>query len=158
MDLNIKCLPFNSRGAVALAAVVAVAITTEGRAGNPYPPGKVQVNGEYWPTLVEGDATLTWAHRNRFTLRELGRVVQQDEASQGAVEGTYRIEVLLDGVVEAGRTQENLTGTSFVYTFAQYQVDDPTETALVSFRLTSVNGARAGRARTTDEFMMGAGS
>jgi hypothetical protein len=156
MHLDVKCLPFSSRGVVAIGDVTAASIDTEGRSGNPYPPGKVQVNSSYWPTVITGDAVLTWAHRNRLTLRELGRVVQQDEASQGLAEGGYRIEVLLDGVVEAGRTQEGLTGATFTYTRAQYLTDDPTDTKMVSFRITPVNGTLEGRARTTDEFEMNA--
>jgi hypothetical protein len=83
-------------------------------------------------------------------------VVQQDAGSQGAVEGGYRVEVLLDGDVQAGRTQEDLIGTSFVYTYAEYQADDPGETKAVSFRITPVNGEREGHARTTDSFTMAA--
>jgi hypothetical protein len=144
---------------VAIGDVTAVSIDTEGRAGNPYPPGKVQVNGEYWPTDVgAADAVLTWAHRNRQDLRASGGVVQQDAASVGIAEGGYRVEVLLDGVVEAGRTQEGLTGTTFTYLYTEYQADDPTEQAAVSFRITPVNGTREGRPRTTDEFVMGPGS
>jgi hypothetical protein len=158
VELSVKNLPFGSRGTVALTAAAIISITTEGRAGNPYPPGNVKVNDEFWPTAVDGDAELTWAHRNRFILRELGRVVQQDEVDQGDVEGSYRVEVLLDGEVQAGRTVEDLTDTTFTYTAAEYEADDPTETKLVSFRITPVNGAREGRARTTDEFTMGAGS
>ena len=158
MNLSVKGLPFNSRGTFTLAEATPATITTEGRAGNPYPPGNVKVNGYVVEPVVETDATLTWAHRNRNTLYALGRVVQQDEGDQGAAEGGYRVEVLLDGVVEAARTQEGLTGTSFVYTLAEFQEDDPTEEALVSFQITPVNGSLEGRARTTDEFFMGTGS
>lgn len=35
------------------------------RAIRPYPPGNLQINGEYFPDLIEGDLLLTWAHRDR---------------------------------------------------------------------------------------------
>lgn len=140
MQLDVQCLPFNTSSAVELGDVTPVSLTTEGRAANPYPPGKVQINGEYWPDggPVTGDAVLTWTHRHRLTLYSLGGVVQQDAGSQGAVEGVYRIEVLLDGAIQAARTQD-VTGTTFTYTLAQYQADDPTETKLVQFRITPVH-------------------
>lgn len=156
MHLDVKCLPFNSRGTVAIGDVTAISIDTEGRAGNPYPPGKVRVNGTYWPTNIgPADAVLTWAHRNRFALRASGGIVQQDAGDQGAAEGGYRLEVLLDGIVEAGRTQEGLTGTTFTYTLAQNAADDPGGTKPVSFRITPVSGSLEGRVRTTDQFAMG---
>lgn len=161
MHLDVKCLPFNNRGTVAIGDVAPVSIDTEGRAGNPYPPGNVKVNGDSWPeggSYPGEDAVLTWAHRNRQTLRELGALVQQDAANQGSAEGTYRVEVLLDGIVEAGRTQEGITGTTFTYLYTEYQADDPGETKAVSFRITPVNGALEGRPRTTDEFYLGMGS
>ncbi len=86
----------------------------------------------------------------------LARVVQQDEASQGSAEGSYTLEALLDGVVQGSRTQTGLTGTTFTYTRAQYLADDPTDTKMVSFRITPVNGSLEGRVRTTDEFEMNA--
>lgn len=156
MHLDVKCLPFNSRGVVEIGDVTAVSIDTEGRSGNPYPPGKLQVNGNYWPTNIgANDATLTWKHRNRFTLFDLGGIVQQDADNQGTAEGSYTVEVLLDGVVQGNRTQTGITGTTFTYTLAQNAADDPGGTKLVSFRITPVNGSLTGRARTTDEFAMG---
>lgn len=156
MDLDVKCLPFNSRGTVAIGDVTMVSITTAARASKPSPPGKVQVNGSYWPTNIgAADAVLTWKHRNRHTLFALGGIVQQDADSQGAVEGTYTVEVLLDGVVQAPRTQTGLTSLTFTYTLAQNAADDPGGTKLVSFRITPVNGSVEGRARTTDQFAMG---
>jgi hypothetical protein len=156
MHLDVECLPSNVRGTVAIGDVTAVSIDTEGRAGNPYPPGKVRVNGSYWPTDIgAADAVLTWAHRNRFTLRASGGIIQQDAGDQGGAEGGYRVEILLDGVVEAARTVEGIIGTTFTYTLAQNSADDPGGAKAISFRITPVNRSLEGRPRTTDPFSMG---
>ncbi len=159
MHLDVKCLPFNSRGTVAIADVSAVSINTIARAGLPYPPGNVKVNGNFWPDGAHWpgqNAALTWAHRNRTTLRESGGIVQQDAGNQGAVEGSYRIEVLLDGQVQSNRTLIGVVGTSFTYLYTDFQADDPTETKAVQFRITPINGSLIGRSRTTDAFYLGA--
>lgn len=151
---DIKCLPFNPRGTVAIGAVSAVPFALDSRAAKPYPPGKVRVNNNFWPdgATYQGSAELTWAHRNRLAQFD---VVQQDADSvAGGQEGDYTVEVLLDGVVEAGRTETAITGSSFTYTHAQYLEDDPTETKAIQFRITPVNGALEGQARTTDEFFL----
>lgn len=151
---NIKCLPFNTRGVVDIGAVSAVPFTLASRAQKPYPPGKVQVNGDFWPAGITymGDGVLTWQHRIRT---QQPPVAQQDAANTTATpEGTYTVEVLLDGVVQAGRTQTGLTGTTFTYTLAQYTADDATLTKKITLRITPVNGALSGPARTTDQFLL----
>ena len=40
-------------------------VEMKARAIRPYPPANVKINGEYWPTEVEGSFELTWADRNR---------------------------------------------------------------------------------------------
>jgi hypothetical protein len=154
--MNIKLLPYNPRGTVDISAVAAISITPGTRSQKPYPPGKVQVNGDYWPdgkTYV-GDVTLTWVHRNR-TAQANWAVVAQDAASVAAgPEGTYTVEVLIDGAVIPGRTTAGITGTSFTYTLAQRTADDADLSKQVHFRITPVNGALSGTSRTTDPFIM----
>ncbi len=152
ITVSAKCLPFSHKSTVAIGSVSAVTKALASRAQKPYPPGKVQVNGLYWPTDVVGDATLTWAHRIRTAQPN---VVQQDAASvSGAIEGTYTAEVLLAGVVQSGRTQTGLTGTSFTYTVAQYLADAPAGKS-VKFRITPVSGSLQGTVRVTDTFWFG---
>jgi hypothetical protein len=148
-----KCLPFNFTKAVSEALVTAISATMESRAQQPYPPGKVRINGQEWPSTIDGDATLTWAHRIR-TAQDFQEVVHQDASSTpGTIEGTYTVEVLIDGVVK--RTQTGITGTSFLYTTADRASDDADLTKLVQFRITPVNAdGLAGTSRLTDPFGM----
>lgn len=154
--MNIKLLPYTGNKTLAIGDATAMAITPADRALKPYPPGKVQVNGDYWPdggTYV-GDATLTWAHRNRWAQQQRN-VVHQDAASVAAgPEGTYTVEVLIAGAVIAGRTTTGITGTSFVYTLAQRAEDDADMSKQVRFRITPVSGALTGTQRLTDPFVM----
>lgn len=154
--MDLKCLPFNPQGTVAIGAVGAVAILPANRAQKPYPPGSVKVNGDAWPNgaTYHGDVMLAWAHRNR-TAQAGAVIVQQDAASVAAgPEGTYTVEVLVAGVVK--QTAAGLTGTSYVYTWAQRQLDDANLAHTVQFRITPVNGTQSGHARTTDSFLMAA--
>jgi hypothetical protein len=155
--MDIKLVPFNSRGSVAIGDVTAITITPTGtRAAAPYPPGKVQVNGSYWPTSTTGTATLTWAHRIR-TAQSGYAVVHQDAAStSGTLEGTYTVEVLINAVVIGARTQTGLTGTSYAYTYANRVTDDANAAHTVQFRITPVNGSISGTPRLTDAFLMAA--
>lgn len=41
-------------------------IAIKARAIRPYPPANVKINGEYWPTKIDGDLEITWSHRNRL--------------------------------------------------------------------------------------------
>jgi hypothetical protein len=152
--MNIKMLPFNQRGVIDISLVTPVAITPNGRASMPYPPGKVKVNADYWPNgaTYTGTVTLSWQHRVR-TAQTDRNIVHQDAASVvGAVEGTYTVEVLTAGIVR--RTVTGLTGTSFAYTYAQRVADDAVTTNLTKFRITPVNGLISGPPRTTDSFQM----
>jgi len=152
--MNIKDLPFNSRGTIDLAKVTPISITTGDRASVPLPPGAVKVNGDSWPDgkTYTGDVTLTWAHRNRSLQLGLA-LVQQDAASVGAApEGSYTIDVLIAGTVT--RTATGITGTSFTYTHAQRLADDANLAHTVQFRITPANGALVGTIRTTDSFVM----
>ena len=152
--MNIKLLPYTSNKTVEIAAVSPVAITPGNRALLPCPPGAVKVNGDLWPDGANyyGDVTLTWAHRNRHAQPGF-QVVSQDAASVAAgPEGTYTVEVLVDGVVK--QTSTGITGTSFVYTIAQRIAHDANLNKPVQFRITPVNGALTGIPRTTDPFIM----
>jgi len=57
-------------------------------------------------------------------------------------------------VVQSGRTQTGLTGTSFTYTVAQYLADAPAGKA-VQFRITPINASLQGTVRATDAFYFG---
>jgi hypothetical protein len=147
--VKVKCLPFNSRGQVAIEDVTQVQITTASRVKKPYPPGNVRVNTLYWPAQIVLDATLTWAHRNRLAQTS---VVQQDAASQGTQEGNYTVQVYVGGTLR--QTYSGLTGTSQAYTALQRFTDDKDGSKTVVFRITPINGSYQGTVRDTDAFLM----
>jgi hypothetical protein len=149
--VKVKCLPFNSRGQVAIEDVTQVQITTASRVKKPYPPGNVRVNNLYWPAATKEDVMLSWAHRHRTAQTS---VVQQDAGNQAAApEGNYTVEVYLGGVLK--QTYAALTGTSQVYSALQRFTDDKDGSKTTRFRIKPINGSLAGTIRDTDAFLMG---
>ena len=68
--LAVRLLPETGRGTLAFAMAPEDSVTFDRRAIRPLPPGRVQAGGSYAPdidALVNGDVTLTWAHRDRLT-------------------------------------------------------------------------------------------
>ncbi|MFT0211840.1 phage tail protein [Pseudomonas sp. F1_0610] len=41
-------------------------LTMQQRQARPYPPANVKINGEYYPSQVQGSIIITWAHRDRL--------------------------------------------------------------------------------------------
>lgn len=149
-----KMLPVNFLNTVSLASVTAVTLSTVTRTPKPYPPGNVQVSGRFWLASLDGDAALTLSHRNRVSQRAALRLVPQDDTNTAGVtqEGNYTIDVLVGGVVK--QTQAAQTGVGpYTYTALQRFLDNSDGTALVQFRITSINGAFQS-VRTTDAFTM----
>jgi hypothetical protein len=94
--VNAKVLPVTSQGQLAESAATALPVTLDQRAYRPYPPGNVEVNGEAYPTLLEGTLTVTWAHRDR-TQQTGANFVEQDEADIGPEAGTtYNVRIYDD--------------------------------------------------------------
>jgi hypothetical protein len=151
--MYLKLLPYTSRKVLPIASASQITFTPGTRAAKPYPPGKVQVNGEYWPdgTTFSGDVTLTWAHRNKYA-QSAREIVHQDAASVAAgVLGSYKVEVLINDAVV--RTTTGLTGTSYLYTLAQCTSDGGAG-QWIKLRITPVFSEVEGPARTTDQFKM----
>lgn len=56
------------KGVLSLSAASEVSLTTTGRAGKPYPPGRFQINGDLaYPSNISGALTVGWVERNRLT-------------------------------------------------------------------------------------------
>ncbi len=65
-----KLVPQNSAGSTPIASVTEVSLTTSTRAGRPYPPGNLRMQGLAYGTRykkIVGDLTLTWSARNYET-------------------------------------------------------------------------------------------
>lgn len=133
-SVEAKLLPYNSREQSDLIDEPALSTTTNSRALRPYPPGKVAA--AFNPAT--GDATLTWAHRPKSTLRDLGRIVGQDADGYEAEAGTtYTVEVRIGGVLK--RT-ETTNGASFTYTSAMQTTDGATSGTQVDLTLAAEQG------------------
>jgi len=66
----VRLLPETGQGTLAFALAPEDHVTFDRRAIRPLPPGRLQGNGLFVPdpnALVEGDLTLTWAHRDRLS-------------------------------------------------------------------------------------------
>jgi hypothetical protein len=161
-----KLVPRSTTAALDIATVSQMTLQTASRAARPYPPGNVLLSGQsYFPrtlkTVTLGDITLAWAHRNRVTATAAGVLVAQDVAGSYTPEGVYQIDSLVGGVVHT-LTASN-SGTSQTYTALQRFLDDTDGTKTVQLKITPVNGALTGTARTTPDvfrmsgFGMGAG-
>ena len=87
-------------------------VTFDQRAARPYPPARIRVNGEAWPSLLAGVLTVAWAHRDRVL--QADQVIDNEAASIGLEAGaTVTVRWFLDGVLV--QTHSGLTGTSQDY-------------------------------------------
>jgi hypothetical protein len=134
LTLTVKLLPFNSRGVLALADTYQLKKVTVSRAGRPYVPCAVTINGQSYPASRTGELTVAWAHRNR-----LGAWSYADAGAVGTPEPgtTYTVRIYGDGGgygknygnVYGGygklkRTYAGILGTSQVYPLATEQADN----------------------------------
>lgn len=93
------------------ATPVSHTITT--RSLRPIPPGNVKINGEAFPTVIEGELVVTWAHRDRLTQTEM---LEQDSGDVGPEAGvTYTLRIYDEDDLLL-RTETGLAGTSYTYT------------------------------------------
>jgi hypothetical protein len=127
------------------------------RALAPLPPGNIKIGGagyafgyQDWPAVTLGNVTLSWSNRNRS---EQTTMVAHDDPSQYTQEGTFTIQVLLNGVKV--REWTSVTGNSQEYTWAQRITDDARYSLDVQFRIIPIGtGGEQGVTVTTPAFVM----
>lgn len=114
--LNVKLLPVTSIGVLDIDDADVDSVLFDQRAIRPYPPGKVQVNGEYFPESIDGMTLigLTWAHRDRLQQTTEDLI----EFTEGNIGPEYNTRYNLRIYNEDGMLvkEETLTGTSFDWT------------------------------------------
>lgn len=82
-----------------------------GRQGRPYPPGQFTIGGSSWPTSIEGDVVLGWAHRNR--LSQADQLIDTSLGSIGPEAGTtYSCRLLRADTSAVLASQTGLAGTT----------------------------------------------
>ena len=85
--VDVKIQTVTGAGVLDLTAATAISTALDARQVRPYPPGNLEINGEYHPTLLEGALTVTWAHRDRI-VQGLMHVSQYDATDYGPEAGT----------------------------------------------------------------------
>lgn len=118
--VNVKLLTNTLQGRLSLTAAPAITATLNSRIARPYPPGNLLVNGLTEVDGWTGNATVTWAHRDRVAQQSssvLRRYLDGDIGPEAGV--TYTVEVYsydANGVKSASPayTATGITTTSHV--------------------------------------------
>lgn len=85
--VDVKAQTATDSGLLDITAATAASITLASRQVRPYPPGNIEINGEYHPAVIEGALTVTWAHRDRV-VQGATLVSQYDATDYGPEAGT----------------------------------------------------------------------
>ena len=117
---RIKLLPTTAQGTLAIGSAVEQTETMVGRLSKPYPPGRLELNNEYYNDSIPGDQDLivSWRHRDR--LQQTATLVSSDFDGDIGPEAntTYNISLLtLGGSTIASQT--GITGNTHTFTLAQ---------------------------------------
>ena len=67
VTIQAKLLTNTSEGQLAEGLAVADSLALVGRQGRPYPPGRFQVGGSYYPSAIVGDVAVSFVNRNRLS-------------------------------------------------------------------------------------------
>lgn len=133
--VGVKVLMRSSGASLDVQNVPPKAVNFAQRFARPYPPGQVLVDGDPWFSATarlsadKPEAVVSWVHRNRVT--QADQLVSHDLGNVTPEPGTtYRVRVFTDdGTLK--RTEE-VTGTSWTYTWLKAQEDLGTVTAGVN--------------------------
>lgn len=121
-----KLLAFSSLGVNDIDEAILHHITFSGRMQRPYPPGNVQLNGQYFPKQLNADVALTWAHRDRTT--ENGSDITDFTAGDiGPEVGTTYDVIVKDETGVELTSSLGQPGTSFAYANADERTAFNTE-------------------------------
>lgn len=110
--LAVKMTPVTGQGQLDLADAPEDTVVMDQRAVRPYPPGKFQLDGEYYPALVpDVSTTATWAHRDR-TQQTSATLYDTTAGNIGPEAGTtYRLRLYDESMVQQDEFT-GITGTS----------------------------------------------
>lgn len=112
-SVSAKLTPYNRSGELLLADATQRTLTLADRALRPYPPANFRFNGVYYSTVIAGELTVAWAHRDRLT--QALSTVAQTAADQGPEAGvTYTLK-LYDETNTLRRTETALAVTTYTW-------------------------------------------
>jgi hypothetical protein len=101
--IDTKLLTVTSAGMLDPALAATFSVKVNQRQARPYAPGKLQIQGQTYPTLIEGALSLTWAHRSRVL--QADQLIDTTQASMGPEPGTtYTVRVYLNGKLDSTTT------------------------------------------------------
>lgn len=153
ISFDVKLLPRNSKGALNIDDAVAMSITTQSRALNPYPVGNMQVNGKRYPSAISGKVVnVSWCHRNRLTQGQTLLYPQDGGSISGGPEGNYTITTYCNNTQVAQVTAS--TATSVSITSAQRLAWGTDGKKPVKVVVTPVNDTLTGPNHDTGDFIM----
>ncbi|RHW21875.1 phage tail protein [Pseudomonas jilinensis] len=86
-----------------------------GRQGRPYPPAQLTIGGSSWPSSIEGDVVLAWAHRDR--LGQADQLIDTTLGSIGPEAGTtYSCRLLRADTSAVLDSETGISGTTATLT------------------------------------------
>ncbi|MDR2365111.1 MAG: hypothetical protein LBD68_04550 [Zoogloeaceae bacterium] len=158
-NVSAKLVTVTPGGKLDLSKAPQDALAIVGRAGKPYPPGNLKINGASYPETMTGDLTVSWAHRDRVTQADL--LVDANQGDIGPEPGVTYI-LNLYGANEILARTVNLPGTSYTWDTEISDAGGAGDTALLHFDggVTDETGAtwkpgEAGAATFADEGKFG---
>lgn len=108
-----KLLTQAGGGVLDAALATEATATIDSRQARPYPPARVQLNGEYFPAAIDGELTISWAHRDR-TL-QLDVLVPWTDSDIGPEPGTTYTLELYSETGSLVKTVTGITGNSYTW-------------------------------------------
>jgi hypothetical protein len=142
LTVAVKVLPSTIRKTLDIADATRMTLATNSRALRPVPPGRIRFNDVIWPETLTDDVVVTWAHRSRAQQLLAGGLVTQDDTGLWAPEGSYTIQVWVDGLLK--RTETGITDDEWTWTTAMQTTDAAAVGSAVTIRITPVNGSLSG--------------
>lgn len=116
-SIDVKITPVSGSGVLDLADATATSVVMAQRAFKPYPPGNLQINGDYYLDNVYGDPaelTISFAHRDRLQ-QTSGTLTDHTAGNIGPEAGqVYRLRGYVDDVLV--ETQDDVASSPFLWT------------------------------------------
>lgn len=119
-----KLATVTGAGVLPLSSAPVDSVTMVGRLIKPYPPGKLQINSNYFPSTINGtdSLSLTWAHRDRRQQTGADYVGFLENSIGPEVGTTYNIRIYGEANT-LGRTYTGISGTSQIYDIETEKTD-----------------------------------
>lgn len=137
VTVDAKLLTRTSSGLLAESAAPADSLAMVGRAGLPYPPGNLKINGQAWPEQITGELAVSWSSRDRIT--QADQLLDATAGNTGPATGiTYRLRIYTGTTLR--RTYAGITSTSQLYSVADEAADGGPFTSLRVVLDSQLNG------------------